>query len=64
MQRWELHRRIALVTLSVVGTNPPRIVAGFMIATAGLSMWLSNTATAIMMLPIALRRLGDGLRAR
>ena len=66
MQRWELHRRIALVTLSVVGTNPPRIVAGFMIATAGLSMWLSNTATAIMMLPIALSVLamvserGDG----
>jgi sodium-dependent dicarboxylate transporter 2/3/5 len=54
MQRWELHRRIALVTLSIVGTNPPRIVAGFMIATAGLSMWLSNTATTIMMLPIAL----------
>ena len=54
MQRWELHRRIALVTLSIVGTEPPRIVAGFMIATAGLSMWLSNTATAIMMLPIAL----------
>ncbi len=54
MQRWELHRRIALVTLSIVGTNPSRIVAGFMMITAGLSMWLSNTATAIMMLPIAL----------
>ncbi|MDP6608043.1 MAG: SLC13 family permease [Vicinamibacterales bacterium] len=54
MQRWALHRRIALVTLSIVGTSPPRIVAGFMVATAGLSMWLSNTATTIMMLPIAL----------
>ena len=58
MQRWRLHRRIALVTLSIVGTEPPRIVAGFMIATAGLSLWLSNTATAIMMLPIAISVIG------
>ena len=69
MQRWELHRRIALLTLSIVGTNPQRIVAGFMITTAGLSMWLSNTATAIMMLPIALSVIGmvserlDGARS-
>ena len=59
MQRWRLHRRIALLTLSIVGTDPPRIVAGFMIATAGLSLWLSNTATAIMMpriSPLATRR--------
>ena len=58
MQRWRLHRRIALLTLSIVGTDPPRIVAGFMIATAGLSLWLSNTATAIMMLPIAISVIG------
>ena len=58
MQRWRLHRRIALVSLSFVGTDPPRIVAGFMIVTAGLSLWLSNTATAIMMLPIAISVIG------
>ena len=53
MQRWNLHRRIALRTLALFGTSPPNIVGGFMAATAGLSMWLSNTATAVMMLPIA-----------
>ncbi len=54
MQRWELHRRIALHTISLVGPSPRRMILGFMIATAGLSMWISNTATAMMMLPIAL----------
>lgn len=54
MQKWELHRRIALVTISLVGTSPRRIILGFMLATAFLSMWISNTATAMMMLPIAL----------
>ncbi|MFP4648217.1 MAG: SLC13 family permease [Halorhodospira sp.] len=54
MQRWELHRRIALHTINLVGPSPRRIVLGFMLATAGLSMWISNTATAMMMLPIAL----------
>lgn len=53
MQRWELHRRLALFTLSLVGTRPRQIVGGFMAATAALSMWLSNTATTVMMLPIA-----------
>lgn len=53
MQRWDLHRRLAVRTLALVGTSPPRIVGGFMGATAALSMWLSNTATAVMMLPIA-----------
>ncbi|MFO8140613.1 MAG: DASS family sodium-coupled anion symporter [Marinobacter sp.] len=54
MQRWNLHRRIALMTLRAMGNQPKRQIAGFMLATAFLSMWVSNTATAIMMLPIGL----------
>ena len=54
IQRWGLHRRIALQVVRVIGTNPSRMVLGFMLATAFLSMWISNTATALMMLPIAL----------
>ena len=53
MQRWDLHRRFALLTLLAVGTQPRRLIAGFMLASAVLSMWISNTATVIMMLPIA-----------
>ncbi len=54
MQRWSLHRRIALHTIRLVGTSPRRIILGFMLATAFLSMWISNTATAMMLLPIGL----------
>ena len=54
VQRWDLHRRVALLTIAVVGTRPSRVVLGFMLASGGLSMWISNTATAMMMLPIAL----------
>ncbi len=54
MQRWGLHRRVALYVIGLLGTGPRRIVLGFMAATALLSMWISNTATAMMMLPIAL----------
>ena len=58
-----LHRRVALAILRRSGTAPDRLVLGFMLVTALLSMWISNTATTIMMLPIALsvlRLLGDG----
>lgn len=54
MQRWGLHRRIALNIIRVIGTQPGRIIAGFMVASAFLSMWVSNTATTMMMLPIGL----------
>jgi sodium-dependent dicarboxylate transporter 2/3/5 len=54
MQKWNLHRRIALSLVALFGTRPRRLVAGFMLATALLSMWVSNTATTLMMLPIAL----------
>ncbi|MGA9872582.1 MAG: DASS family sodium-coupled anion symporter [Rhodococcus sp. (in: high G+C Gram-positive bacteria)] len=52
MQRWNLHRRIALLTVNAMGTKPTMVIAGFMIATGFLSMWVSNTATAVMMIPI------------
>ncbi|MBW2274654.1 MAG: DASS family sodium-coupled anion symporter [Deltaproteobacteria bacterium] len=54
MERWGLHRRIAFFALRFVGTRPSHIVGAFMLVSAGLSMWVSNTATAIMMLPVAL----------
>lgn len=54
MQRWHLHKRIALNVLALFGGRPSWLLIGFMIATAGLSMWISNTATTLMMLPIAL----------
>jgi sodium-dependent dicarboxylate transporter 2/3/5 len=54
MQRWHLHRRVAIGLIATIGTRPARIVAGFLLASALVSMWVSNTATALMMLPIAL----------
>jgi sodium-dependent dicarboxylate transporter 2/3/5 len=54
MQKWNLHRRIALQIVHFVGVKPTSIIIGFIIASAFLSMWVSNTATALMMLPIAM----------
>jgi len=54
MEHWNLHRRVALHTINFVGGTPGRIVLGFMLATAFLSMWVSNTATTMMMVPIGL----------
>lgn len=54
MEKCNLHRRIALTIVRLTGTNANGIILGFMIATAAMSMWISNTATCIMMLPIAL----------
>ena len=53
MQRWGLHRRVAIKLIGAMGTQPSRIIGGFLIASALISMWVSNTATALMMLPIA-----------
>ncbi|MEO9529960.1 MAG: SLC13 family permease, partial [Roseibium sp.] len=53
LQRWNLHRRIALHILSTVGDSPSALAGGVMAATAFLSMWISNTATAMMMMPLA-----------
>ncbi len=63
MERWGLHRRVAFGILAMVGTDAARVVLAFMIATAFISMWISNTASAVMMMPmatavIALRREG------
>jgi sodium-dependent dicarboxylate transporter 2/3/5 len=58
LEKWNLHRRIALGVVSFVGTRPAALVGGFMLATAFLSMWVSNTATAVMMLPIGLSVIG------
>ncbi|MCH7623926.1 MAG: anion permease [Nitrospinae bacterium] len=54
MEKWNLHKRIALWIISMIGVDLERIVLGFMVATAFLSMWISNTATTMMMLPVGM----------
>lgn len=54
IERWSLHRRIALHIIKLIGSKASYLVLGFMLATAFLSMWISNTATTVMMLPIAI----------
>lgn len=54
MQRWGLHRRIAIALVGRLGTRPSAIIGGFLLSSALVSMWVSNTATALMMLPIAM----------
>jgi len=54
IEKWNLHKRIALNIIKIIGTNIKKIILGFMVATAFLSMWISNTATSVMMLPIGI----------
>lgn len=54
MKKWDLHRRIALFVMGLFGNKPAHLLSGFMLSTAFLSMWISNTATTMMMVPIAL----------
>lgn len=54
LERWGLHRRIALLVIQRVGTSPARLVGGFMLATALLSMWINNTSTTVMMYAVGL----------
>lgn len=54
IEKWNLHKRMALHIIKMIGTNVKNIILGFMVATAFLSMWISNTATSVMMLPIGM----------
>ena len=54
IEKWNLHKRIALSIIAFIGSDIRKVILGFMIATAFLSMWISNTATAVMMLPIGI----------
>jgi solute carrier family 13 (sodium-dependent dicarboxylate transporter), member 2/3/5 len=54
MEKWNLHKRIAINLISFFGVKPQKLILGFMVAAAFISMWISNTATAVMLLPIAM----------
>lgn len=62
MERSGLHRRVGMAVLRLTGRSPQRVLLGFMLATAFLSMWVSNTATAVMMLPIGTVVVAQALR--
>ena len=59
MEQWNLHRRVALHIMRAVGTDPKRLLLGMLIATATVSLWISNTATAVMMMPIGMALLAQ-----
>src|SRR5690606_18142946 len=54
IEKWNLHKRIALNIINIIGSNINTILLGFMVATGFMSMWISNTATSVMMLPIGM----------
>ena len=58
LERWHLHKRFALMVLRIIGTQPIRLVGGFMFVCATMSMWITNTATSLVMLPIAMSVIG------
>jgi sodium-dependent dicarboxylate transporter 2/3/5 len=62
IEKWDLHRRIALTITSFLGTSPARVVMGFMCGTAFMSMWISNTATTMMMLPIGMAVISETVK--
>ena len=65
IEKWELHRRIALNIIKMIGTNQRLLILGFMLATALLSMWISNSATSVMMLPIGMAMVSQlGVKSR
>lgn len=66
MEKWNLHKRIALTIISVMGTSTKQIILGFMVATGFLSMWISNTAAVMMMVPIGIAityQIGQSIKA-
>lgn len=65
MEKWNLHKRVALSIIAFIGANPRLIILGFMVATGFISMWISNTATTLMMVPISLavtKHVADSLK--
>lgn len=59
IEKWNLHRRIALHVIRLIGMSLPKLILGFMLATAFLSMWISNTASTLLMLPIGMAMLSS-----